>query len=61
MDRLPQPFRTINDLLQELLAGAWEAIETREVQRQLQLARVQVPEVADAHSISSVKVLEVRV
>ena len=46
----------INDLLQELLANAWESIETREVQRQLRLAQVQVPEVSDAYSIPHVKV-----
>ncbi len=56
IDRLPQPFRTIDELLQELLASAWEAIEEREVARQLEQARVHIPEVSDARLLANVEV-----
>lgn len=43
LDRLPQPFRMIDGLLQELLSRTWEAIETRELQRETERTRVRIP------------------
>ena len=55
-DRLPQPFRMIDEILQKLLASAWETIEAREVERQLEQARIHIPEISDARLLSSVEV-----
>ena len=55
VDRLPQPFRTIDEVLQELLSSAWEAIEAREIQRESDQARVHVPKAADVHLLTSVE------
>ena len=45
LDRLPQPFRMIDGILQDLLANTWEAIETRELQRETERTRVRIPEI----------------
>ena len=45
VDRLPQPFRMIDGILQDLLANAWETIETRELQRETARTRVRIPEI----------------
>ena len=59
VDRLPQPFRMIDEVLQELLENAWEVIETRDVQRQLEQARVRAPEVSDAQLITTAEVCHI--
>ena len=55
VDRLPQPFRAIDEVLQELFAGAWEAIEARSIQREQEQARVEVPETNDADLVAAVE------
>lgn len=56
VDRLPQPFRAIDELLQELVGGAWAAIEERQVARGLEEARVRIPEVSGARLVTGVEV-----
>ena len=55
VDRLPQPFRAIDEILQGLFGGAWEAIEARSIQRERERARVKVPEANDAHLVAAVE------
>lgn len=55
VDRLPQPFRTIDDVLQELVSSAWEAIEARKTQKERDQARVHVPKAADMKLLSGVE------
>lgn len=55
VDRLPQPFRTIDDVLQELVSSAWEAIEARKTQKERDQARVHVPKAADVQLLSGVE------
>lgn len=43
-DRLPQPFRSVDELLQAVLRDAWEAIEARERERTRARAIERVPE-----------------
>ena len=43
-DRLPQPFRMVDRLLEELLARTWEEIEFRRSERQSQPARISSPD-----------------
>ena len=45
LDRLPQPFRMIDGLLQELLALAWDEIESRQIVHESERARVRIPEI----------------
>ena len=45
VDHLPQPFRMIDGLLQELVSRTWDEIESRELQRQTERAKVRIPEV----------------
>ena len=46
VDRLPQPFRMIDCLLQDLLSRAWEEIERRQLQRETERTRVRIPHIA---------------
>lgn len=55
VDRLPQPFRAIDEILQGLFGGAWEAIEARSIQRERERARVKVPEANDAHLVVAIE------
>ena len=43
-DRLPQPFRMIDGLLQDLLTQVWEAVEARR-EREEEEARLHMPEI----------------
>ena len=45
-DRLPQPFRMLDRLLEDILARAWEEIATRRLQRESQPARPPSPDSA---------------
>lgn len=56
VDRLPQPFRTIDEVLRRLLEDAWEVIEARELQKQLEQARVRIPEISDARIVTAAQV-----
>lgn len=55
LDRLPQPFRMIDGLLQELLSRTWEAIETRELQRETERTRVQIPKAIAERTVDGVR------
>ena len=48
-DRLPQPFRSVDELLQAILRDAWEAIEARERERVRARAVKRVPELLASH------------
>lgn len=45
-DRLPQPFRSVDELLQAVLRDAWDAIEARERERARARAIERVPELS---------------
>ena len=53
-DRLPQPFRMIDNILQDLLYRSWEEIERREVERRKEAARVKIPEISEWIRVSAV-------
>lgn len=55
LDRLPQPFRMIDGLLQELLSRTWEAIETRELQRETERTRVRIPKAIAERAVAGVR------
>lgn len=44
LDKLPQPFQMIDEVLQHFLDQVWEKIESREIVRKQEEARVKVPE-----------------
>lgn len=55
VDRLPQPFRMIDGLLQELLSRTWEAIETRELQQETERTRVRIPKAIAERAVEGVR------
>lgn len=61
LDRLPQPFRMIDDLLQELLDRSWQAVEERERQIEKERAKGRISEVVAEGTVGGVQnVLAVR-
>lgn len=54
VDRLPQPFRMIDGLLQELLSRAWDEIERRQLQRETERARVRIPPIVAEAAVEGV-------
>ena len=55
LDRLPQPFRMIDGILQDLLANTWETIETRELQRETARTRVRIPEIVAERAVEGTR------
>ena len=53
-DRLPQPFRMLDNLLQRVLYRAWDEIEHRETERIREAARIKIPEVFEWSRVSAV-------
>lgn len=47
VDDLPQPFRMLDNLLKDVLYRSWEAIESREMEREREAARVKIPEISE--------------
>ena len=47
LDKLPQPFQMIDEVLQEFLDQVWEKIESRDIVRKQEEACVKVPEFSD--------------
>ena len=52
IDELPQPFRMLDRLLNEILHRSWEMIECREVERQREAAKVRIPEITEWSRVS---------
>ncbi len=46
-DKLPQPYKTINKILRDILKDTWTRIEEREVARVREEAQVKIPSGAD--------------
>lgn len=55
LDRLPQPFRMIDGVLQDLLSRTWEAIETRELQRETERTRVRIPQIVAERAVEGAR------
>lgn len=55
LDRLPQPFRMIDDLLQELLERSWQAVEVRERQLEKERARGRIAEIVAEATVRGVQ------
>lgn len=55
IDRLPQPFRMVDDLLQELLERSWQAVEARERQIERERARGRIAEVVAEGTVGGVQ------
>ena len=52
LDKLPQPFQMIDEVLQEFLDQVWEKIESRDIVRKQEEARVKVPEFSDGLQVA---------
>ena len=50
-DRLPQPYRMIEHVLNDLIEDAWEKIIEREAARERELAAVKIPESTSGEAI----------
>lgn len=53
-DNLPQPFRMLDNLLRDMLFRSWEMIESREMEREREAARVKIPEVSEWTRVNTV-------
>lgn len=51
LDKLPQPFKMIDGVLQQFLDVVWEEIESREMTRSQEEAQVKVAELSDCLSV----------
>lgn len=51
-DRLPQPFRMIDGLLQDLISRTWDTIESRHLQRESERTRVRIPVIVAEETVN---------
>ena len=54
IDELPQPFRMLDNLLNEVLYRSWEVIESNELERRRKAAQVRIPEVSEWTAVSAI-------